>query len=116
VFQGRTMEQLNRRTTETKTTPIFTTNWYLYKTHLHPIYAKPQEQNNGTKTNSYGAKRKNNGSPKINIHQKTTNFEELLIQSIDEGLSVIGESAKKSSLRIFRKNIQNEQTRHTTQN
>ena len=74
------MEQFNRRTTETKPAPIFTTNGYLYKTHLHPIYAKPQEQNTGTKNN---------------IHQKTTNFEELLIQSIDEGLSVIGESAKK---------------------
>ena len=89
------MEQLNRRTTETKPTPIFTTNWYLYKTYLHPIPTKPQEQNTGKKTNSYRAKRKNNEGQKNNIHQKTTNFEELLLKAIDEGLSVIGESAKK---------------------
>jgi len=87
------MEQLNRRTT--KTTPPFTTNWYIYKTHLHKISAKPQEQNTGTKTNSYGAKRKNNDSPKINIHQKTPNFEEFLLEAIDEGLTVLGESSKQ---------------------
>jgi len=51
------MEQMNRRTTETKTTPIFTTNWYLYKTHLHLISAKPQERNSGTATDSYGTKK-----------------------------------------------------------
>ena len=86
---------MNRGTTVTKPTPIFTNNWYLYKTHLHPISAKPQEQNTGKKTNSYRAKRKNNEGQKNNIHQKTTNFEELLLKAIDEGLSVIGESAKK---------------------
>jgi len=99
------MEQLNRRTTVTQPTPIFTTNWYLYKTHLHPISAKPQEQKTGTKTNSYRTKRKNNEDQKNNIHKKTTNFEELLLKAIDEGLSVIGESAKKIVYIYLEKNF-----------
>lgn len=84
------MEQYNRRTT-----PVFTTNWYLYKTHLHPITIKPQEQNTTTKTNNYWKKRKNSNTTKTNNHQNTTNFEELLLSAIDEGLNLIGESAKK---------------------
>jgi len=65
------MEQLNKKTKEAKTMGVFTTNWYLYKTHLHT-------------------------SPKIEAEKKTMNFEEALLEAIDEGLSVLGESAKQA--------------------
>ena len=63
------MEQLNRNTKGVKNRGVFTTNWYLYKTHF---------------------------SPKIKGEKKTMNFEEVLLEAIDEGLSVLGESAKQS--------------------
>jgi len=94
MYWGRTMEQLNRRTI--KTTPIFTTNGYIYKTHLHPISAKPQEQKSATTPESYKTKmRRTNHSAKIDVKQKTPNFEELLGEAIDDGLAVLGESSKQ---------------------
>jgi hypothetical protein len=71
----RTMEQLNRKTKEEKTMPIFTTNWYLYKTYLHPISAKSQKRDATTATDSY--KSKTSSSPN-NVNKKTMDFEELL--------------------------------------
>jgi len=62
------MEQLNRKTEKVKTMRVFTTNWYLYKTHF---------------------------IPKIEVEKKM-NFEEVLLEAIDEGLSVLGESAKQA--------------------
>ena len=102
------MEQLNR-----KTIPRFTTNWHLYKTHLHPISSKALKQNSGKETSSYWKKR-NNNKIKINKHQKTTNFEESLIESIDEGLSVIGESTKKIVYAYLERKFQ--MTRHDIPN
>ena len=64
------MKQLNKNTEEVKNRGVFTTNWYLYKTHLHT-------------------------SPKIEAENKTS-FEEALLEAIDEGLSVLGESAKQA--------------------
>lgn len=87
------MEQLNRKTKEEKTMQIFTTNWYLYKTHLHPIYAESQKRNTTTEKDSYEPKK--NPSPKNNINTKTMDFEELLMEAIDEGLSLLGESSKQ---------------------
>ena len=71
MYLSKTEEQLNRKTKEVKTMGVFTTNWYLYKTHLH-------------------------ASPKFEAEKRTMNFEEVLLEAIDEGLSVLGESAKQA--------------------
>ena len=71
MFRCGTMEQLNRKTKDVKNRGVFTTNWYLYKTHLH-------------------------ASPKFEGEKKTMIFEEFLLEAIDEGLSVLGESAKQA--------------------
>jgi len=94
MYWGRTMEQLNRKTI--KTTPIFTTNWYLYKTHIHTTSAKPQELNYETISNNYNSKkRRTDHIAKIYVNQKVSNFEDLLLEAIDDGLAVLGESSKQ---------------------
>ncbi len=76
---------------------VFTTNWYLYKTYLHPFSTKSQKRNSGTETESYGTKkRKKDHSPRIKAEKRTMDFEELLMEAIDEGLSLLGESAKQA--------------------
>ena len=91
------MEQLNRKTKEVKTMGIFTTNWYLYKTYLHPLSKKPQTRNSETVTEIYGSKKRRGFKPKNReASQKTMKFEEVLLEAIDEGLSLLGESAKQS--------------------
>lgn len=89
MLKGRTMEQYNKTTKQ----HISTTNWYLYKSYLHPLTAKPQGNKIEKTTSNRTQKRK------INISKTTTNntdnFEEILLEAIDEGLSIIGESAKK---------------------
>ena len=73
---------------------VFTTNWYLYKTHLHPISIKSQKRN--SETESYGTKkRRKNYSSRIKAEKRTMDFEELLMEAIDEGLSLLGESSKQ---------------------
>jgi hypothetical protein len=84
------LEQLNRKTEEEKRMQPFTTNWYLYKTYLYPISAKPQKIN--TTTNSHEPQKREN--QKNNI-KKTVKFEDLLLEAIDEGLSLLGESSKQ---------------------
>ena len=86
------MEQLNRKTKEEKTMQIFTTNGYLYKTYLHPISAKSQKRDTTTATDA--SESKTSSSPN-NVNKKTMDFEELLREAIDEGLSLLGESAKQ---------------------
>lgn len=98
------MEQLNIKTKEEKTMHIFTTNWYLYKTHLHSIAAKPQEKNSET-TNRYGTKKRPQNTKKNTSNQKTTKFEQLLLESIDEGLSVLGESSKQIVYSYLEKSV-----------
>ncbi len=63
------MKQWNRKTKGLKNMRVFTTNWSIYKTQF---------------------------SPKIEAENKTGIFEELLLEAIDEGLSVLGESAKQA--------------------
>jgi len=63
------MEQLNRNTKGAKNIRAFTTNWSIYKTQF---------------------------SPKIEAEKRTVSFEEVLLEAIDEGLSVLGESAKQA--------------------
>ena len=72
------MEQKNRNTKEVKNGRSFTTNWYLYKTH------------------NFSKKRRDNSSPKIGGEKKTVSFEEALLEAVDEGLSMLGESAKQA--------------------
>jgi hypothetical protein len=84
------MEQLNKKTQEEKIMRPFTTNWYLYKTHLHPISAKSQKRD--TTTDRCEPKSIN---PKNNVNKKPMDFEELLREAIDEGLSLLGESSKQ---------------------
>jgi len=72
---------------------VFTTNWYLYKTYISPNLVKTQNKVTTTSTTSY--KLKNCFSPNTNVVKKTADFEELLLESIDEGLSLLGESAKQ---------------------
>ena len=87
------MEQLNKKTKEEKTMPIFTTNGYLYKTYLHPISAKSQKRDTTTATDA--SESKTSPIPKTNVNKKIVDFEELLQEAIDEGLSLLGESAKQ---------------------
>ena len=86
---------------------IFTTNWYLYKTCLNPTTAKPQKRD-ATSTDVYKPKTACNP----NTNNKTQDFEELLRESIDDGLSLLGESAKQvvyfhleKTFKINRQNI-----------
>ena len=81
------MEQLNR-----KTIPVFTTKWHLYKTCLHPIPIKSK-------------KRKKDLSPRINAKKRTMDFEELLMEAIDDGLSLLGESSKQLVYFYLEKNF-----------
>lgn len=87
------MEQLNRKTKEEKPMKIFTTNGYLYKTYLNPISTKSQKKTAYARAiDSYESK--TSCSPN-NVNKKTMDFEELLREAIDEGLSLLGESAKQ---------------------
>jgi len=91
------MEQLNRKTKEVKTMGIFTTNWYLYKTYLHPLSKKPQTRNSETVTEIYGSKKRRGfNSKNREAENKTTSFEEVLLEAIDEGLSMLRESPKQA--------------------
>ena len=69
MFLSKTMKQWNRKTKGLKNMRVFTTNWSIYKTQF---------------------------SPKIEAENKTGIFEELLLEAIDEGPSVLGESAKQA--------------------
>jgi hypothetical protein len=95
------MEQLNR-----KTIPIFTTNWYLYKTHMHQISSKVLKQHLVIEANSHWIERKTNNKIELAKDQKKPKFDELLIESIDEELSVIGKSIKKIVYAYLEKKLQ----------
>jgi hypothetical protein len=89
------MPQLNRKTNGGKRMGVFTTNWYLYKTYLHPNYKKAESQNSGTVTRIFGTKRSGEAE-NLDAEKKPQNFEEVLLEAIDEGLSVLGESSKQA--------------------
>lgn len=95
MFWRRTMEQLNRKTKEVKTTQVFTTNWYLYKTYLHPISTKSQERGMNTTPDSHGVKKRKKNQKKITTRKRARDFEELLLEAIDDGLSLLGDSSKQ---------------------
>jgi hypothetical protein len=96
MFLGRTMPQLNRKTErKVKTMRTFTTNWYLYKTYLHPISKESQTQNPETVTENYGSEKRRGFNSK-NQEAENKQFEEKLLEAIDEGLSFLGESPKQA--------------------
>jgi hypothetical protein len=73
----------------------FTTNWYLYKTYLHPISRESQTPNPEPVTQNFGSKKRRGfNSKNREAESKTTKFEEVLLEAIDEGLSLLGESSK----------------------
>jgi hypothetical protein len=90
---------------------IFTTNWYLYKTYLHPNSKKSQTENSETITKIHGSKEREVNSKRQEAEKKTTNFEEVLLEAIDEGLSLLGESSKQTVYfhleKIFKMDRQN---------
>ena len=88
------MPQLNRKTDGGKSVGVFTTNWYLYKTYLHPNYKNSEPQNSETITRMFGSKRVEGSNP--DAEKKPQNFEEVLLEAIDEGLSVLGDSSKQA--------------------
>jgi hypothetical protein len=91
MFRGRTMQHFNR-----KTAPIFTRNWYQYNTHTCQISVKPTEYNIKTKANNHWIKKRVSTNPKISEQNNRIGFEKLLQEAIDEGFSMLGESAKKA--------------------
>jgi hypothetical protein len=94
---GRTMPQLNKKTEKkVKTMRAFTTNWYLYKTYLHPISKESQTQNPETVTENYRSKKRRGFNSKNQEAENKTKFEEKLLEAIDEGLSFLGESPKQA--------------------
>jgi len=73
---------------------VFTTNWYLYKTYLHPLSKESQTRNPETVTQIFGSKKRRNFNSKNREAENKTKFEEVLLEAIDEGLSLLGESSK----------------------
>jgi hypothetical protein len=91
---GRTMPQLNRKTEKkAKTMRVFTTNWYLYKTY-YPLSKESQTQN--PETENYGSEKRRGFNYKNQEAENKAKFEEILMEAIDEGLSLLGESSKKA--------------------
>jgi len=88
------MPQFNKKTKEEKTMRIFTTNWYLYKTHFPSATQKHQSLGSSLFTRTYNPR--NTGHQNQKENEKNDNFEKLLIEAIDEGLSLLGESAKQA--------------------
>jgi hypothetical protein len=97
MCMGRTMPQLNRKTEKkVKTMGVFTTNWYLYKTYLHPLSNESQTQNLETETENYELEKRRDFNYKNQEVVNKTKFEEILLEAIDEGLSFLGESPKQA--------------------
>ncbi len=73
---------------------IFTTNWYLYKTHMHPVFTKTERRNSEAPTEDHLSRKK------IQIRkselERTMKFEQILAEAIDEGLALLGESPKEA--------------------
>jgi hypothetical protein len=73
-----------------------TTNLYQYKPYLQLNSKKPQTQNSEPPTQNYGSKKGTSTNSNKEKKNKTKKFEEILLDAIDEGLSLLGESAKEA--------------------
>ena len=60
MYPSKTEEQLNRKTKGVKNMGVFTTNWYLYKTHFHTISTDSQTQRPRNRTEVYGSREESN--------------------------------------------------------
>ena len=74
----------------------FTTNWYLYKTYLHPLSQESQTLNPEPVKQIFGSKKRRGFNSKNREAENKTKFEEVLLEAIDEGLSLLGESSKQA--------------------
>jgi hypothetical protein len=74
----------------------FTTNWYLYKTYLHPLSNESKTLNPEPATQIFGSKKRSGFNSKNREAKNKTKFEEVLLEAIDEGLSLLGESSKQA--------------------
>ena len=74
----------------------FTTNWHIYKTYFDPNSKKAETRNFETKTEIYGSQKRVNKPKNSEVEKKTMMFEEVLLEAIDEGLSLLGESSKEA--------------------
>jgi hypothetical protein len=75
----------------------FTTNWYLYKTYLHSISKASKTRKTEPPTRVHGSKKGAGiNSDKQKAGNKTTKFDKVLLEAIDEGLSLLGEESKKA--------------------
>jgi hypothetical protein len=72
----------------------FTTNWYLYKTYLHPASRESQTINPEPATQILGSRKRRGFNSENREAESETKFEEVLLEAIDEGLSLLGESSK----------------------
>ena len=72
-----------------------TTKGYVYKTDLHSIFAKTQKRKlEKIKDNNETKKRQEYEGPKQN-NKNMMSFEKVLLESIDEALSILGDSGKQ---------------------
>ncbi|MGD9131937.1 MAG: hypothetical protein PVH73_10260 [Candidatus Bathyarchaeota archaeon] len=74
----------------------FTTNWYLYKTQLHAVSTKSQTLNPEPATRIFGVEKRRGFNSENREAEKKTKFEEVLLEAIDEGLSLLGDSSKQA--------------------
>ena len=89
------MPQLNRKTNGGKGV-VFTTNWYLYKTYLHRNCKTPKPQNSRTLTNIFGSKIGGSKQKNMDGEKKAPKFEDVLLEAVDEGLSLLGKKSKQA--------------------
>jgi hypothetical protein len=89
----------------------FTTNWYLYKTYLHPLSNESQTLNPEPATQIFESKKRRGFNSKNQEAENKTKFEKVLLEAIDEGLSLLGESSKQAVYihleKAFKMNRQN---------
>jgi len=74
----------------------FTTNWYLYKTYLHPVTRESRTPHPKPETQFFGSNKRGGFNSKNREAENETKFEEVLLEAIDEGLSLLGESSKQA--------------------
>ncbi|MCW4035065.1 MAG: hypothetical protein NWF03_06835 [Candidatus Bathyarchaeota archaeon] len=70
---------------------IFTTNWYLYKTQLPTISLSHKKRD--SEAENFAA---NKNRLTENTAATTTNFDNQLLDAIDEGLNLLGDSSKQA--------------------
>ncbi len=83
----------------------FTTNWSLDKTHFNNISTQSQMQYYKQKAMPTGKKKKISIS-KNKGESRTMSFEEILLEAINDGLSLLGESGRQAVYYHLEKNFQ----------